>query len=157
MKSPAFPEVREAIEYRLEQINELLGELEYEYEEYTAQEFYDYLSGEIFCGDKVTLLDIIGNEYLMIHHVIETSELKKMGLKLDAETGKRSPTESMYKAHLFAVDYELNYALLLEDYYWLKHRLSYHEEFLKNDSNMPRTLKPQAEEILRNYGRYREA
>ncbi|MEM2108530.1 MAG: hypothetical protein QXL10_04525, partial [Candidatus Bathyarchaeia archaeon] len=49
----------------------------------SAQEFVDYMTGEIFSEDTTTLEDVLGNEYLLVHELVEINELKKMGLTID--------------------------------------------------------------------------
>ena len=67
MNPPSFNDLKESIEYRLEQTNELLVELEYEVVECSADEFYGYISRDTHHGSAVSIRDIIGNEYLMFH------------------------------------------------------------------------------------------
>ncbi|MFW6108992.1 MAG: hypothetical protein ACOC6N_00935, partial [archaeon] len=58
--------------------------------------------------------------------------------------------------HLKAMDYELGYSLILEDYYWLKHRLGQHARDIKNDVNMPDSLKGKAMEIYDSFIEYKD-
>ena len=155
MGSPSFDEVKDSIEYRLGQIYELLDELGYQLSRCTAKEFYDYMTGETYTGDKVTLLDVIGNEYLLLHEAYEISELKRLGVEIGVNTLMESAKEKIYEAHLNAMEFELDYALLLEDYYWLKLRLGHHEKVVNDDPWMPDSWKTRAREILENYVQYR--
>jgi hypothetical protein len=155
MGSPSFDEVKENIEYRLSQVYELLDELEYQLNKCTPKELYDYMTGETYSGDKITLLDVIGNEYLLLHEAYEISELKRLGVEIGSKTLMEASKEKIYEAHLNAMEFELDYALLLEDYYWLKHRLSHHEDVVNDDQWMPKGCKPRAREILENYVKYR--
>jgi hypothetical protein len=156
MGSPSFDEVKENIEYRLGQVYELLEELEYQLNKCTSRELYDYMTGETYTGDKITLLDVIGNEYLLLHEAYEISELKRLGVEIGVNTLVESPKEKIYEAYLNAMEFELDYALLLEDYYWLKHRLGHHEKVVNDYSWIPESQKPRAREILENYTQYRE-
>ncbi len=155
MGSPSFDEVKENIEYRLGQVYELLDELEYNLNKCTPRELYDYMTGETFTGDKITLLDVVGNEYLLLHEAYEISELKRLGVAIGTKTLTEASKENIYEAHLNAMEFELDYALLLEDYYWLKHRLGHHEDVVNDDPWMPESQKPRAREILENYTQYR--
>ena len=155
MGSPSFDEVKDGIEHRLGQVYELLGELEYQLNKCTPKEFYEYMTGETFSEDKITLLDVIGNEYLLLHEAYEISELKKLGVEIGVNTLMESPKEKICEAHLNAVEFELDYALLLEDYYWLKLRLDHHEKAVNDDPRMPESQKPRAREMLENYLQYR--
>jgi len=155
MNPPSFQDLKESIEYRLEQTNELLGELEYEVVECNADEFYGYISRDTHHGSAVSVRDIIGNEYLMFHEVVEVSELKRLGVPVGEDTHSKGPQEKVYEAHLSAMEFELEYALLLEDYYWLKHRLAYHGTTLK-DKNLGGELGERAQDVYDHYKMYRD-
>jgi len=157
MNPPAFTELKESIEYRLEQTNEILEELEYEVAECGADEFYGYISRDAHHGKAVTIRDIIGNEYLMFHEVVEVSELKRLGVPVGEDTHSKGPREKVYEAHLNAMEFELEYALLLEDYYWLKHRLDYHGATTLKDKNLGGELKERAHEIYDHYKKYSDS
>lgn len=154
MGPPSFQEMKESIEYRLEQTNELLGELEYDVVECSADEFYGYISRDSHHGPAVTVRDIIGNEYLMFHEVVEVSELKRLGVPVGDDTHSKGPQDKVYEAHLNAMEFELEYALLLEDYYWLKHRLAYHEATARKYKNLGGELRERTQEIYDHYKQY---
>jgi hypothetical protein len=154
MNTLAFEDIKVAIEYRLEQIYEILGELEYEYMECSAQEFYDYVVGETFTEGRVTMRDILGNEYLMLHEIVEICELKKNGIEINQKTIMNTNKEIIYTCHFYAMGFELDYSLLLEDFYWLKHRLGHHEKLLDDELNLPSRLKDRGTEIYNAYEQY---
>ncbi len=156
MVTPSYEEIQEIIEFRLDQVIELLNEFEYEFNECTPKELYDYLTGENFKETKITFLDRIGNEYLFLHSIIEISELKEAGIEINNKTIVDTPKEVLYSAHLKAMDYELGYSLILEDYYWLKHRLAQHARDIKNDVNMPDSLNGKAMEIYDTFIEYKD-
>jgi hypothetical protein len=156
MGPPSFEDLKESIDYRLQQTGEILGELEYELADCSADEFYGYISRDTHHGSAVTVRDIIGNEYLMFHELVEVSELKRLGIPVGEDTHSKSPREKVYEAHLNAMEFELEYALLLEDYYWLKHRLTYHWATTLKDKNLSGELKERAQEIYDHYKMYRD-
>lgn len=125
MEAPPFQEVQEVLEFRANQVYELLEEFKYEFKRCTPQELYQYLVGESKRDPSQTFRDRLGNEYLLLHTIIEISELKEAGLEVNEETPMKAPPEKLLDAHLKATDYELGYSLILEDYYWLKHRLAH--------------------------------
>ncbi|HDO41683.1 MAG TPA: hypothetical protein ENH03_02140 [Candidatus Bathyarchaeota archaeon] len=47
--------------------------------ELSVREFSDFMTGEFFSEDTTTLSDVLENEYLMIHEVVEINELKRIG------------------------------------------------------------------------------
>jgi hypothetical protein len=120
----------------------------------SAKEFYDYMTGEIFSEDPTTLQDVLNNEYIMIHELVEISELKKAGRKIDKHVIMETPKITIYTAHSNAMEIELKYALHKRDTYWAKNRLRQHKEsVLDDDPNLPEELRPRAEEIYEKYRR----
>jgi hypothetical protein len=120
----------------------------------SAKEFHDYMTGEIFSEDPTTMQDVLNNEYIMIHELVEISELKKTGRRIDKHVIMETPKIPFYKAHLNAMETELQYALHKRDTYWAKIRLRQHKEsILDDDPNLPEELRPRAEEIYEKYRR----
>ena len=99
------------IENKIEATKKALRSISYVVKEVSAREFYDFMTGEIFSEDKTTLDDVLGNEYLMVHELVEINELKKMGRTIDKRVIVDSPKTVIYDAHLTAMQTELNYAL----------------------------------------------
>ena len=142
----------EEIKGKIKRAREALKSIGYVAEDVSAQEFHDYMTGEIFSEDTTTLQDVLGNEYLMVHELSEMSELKKMGRTIDKRVIVDSPKTVIYKAHFKAIELELQYAMLKKDHFWVKVRLKQHKEsVLEDDPNLPESLKPRGEEILRKF------
>jgi hypothetical protein len=140
------------IDTRIEATRRALTSISYSIEEVSAQEFYDYMTGEIFSDDPTTLDDVLGNEYLMVHELVEMNELKKMGRTIDKRVIIDSPKTVIYDAHLTAMETELRYAFNKKDYYWVKIRLRHHKEsVLDDDPNLPEEMRPRAEELFRTF------
>jgi hypothetical protein len=156
MAAPSYEEIEEVIEFRLNQVIELLEEFDYELNKCTAKELYDYLIGKSFKEEKLTFRERLGNEYLLLHSVIEISELKAINIQIGIKTKLNTPKEQLYAAHLKAMDYELGYSLILEDFYWLKHRLGMYARDIKTDDHLPETLKPRAMEIYKTFIEYKD-
>jgi transposase len=136
-------EIREKIKTAMK----IIENLGYKVEDVSAKEFYDWMTGEIFSEDITTLRDVLGNEYLMIHELVEISELKKIGIKINKRVIVDSPKETIYNAHFFAQEFEMNYALAKKDYYWVKLKLRDHRRVLCDDPNLPDELRPVAQAI----------
>jgi hypothetical protein len=118
----------------------------------SAKEFFDYMMGPIFSDDPTTLRDVLGNEYIMIHELVEISELKKIGRKINKHTIMETPKIPFYKAHLNAMETELKYALYRRDTFWAKVRLREHKEsVVDDDPNLPEELRLKAKEIYEKY------
>jgi hypothetical protein len=142
------------IENKIEATKKALRSISYVVKEVSAQEFYDYMTGEIFSEDVTTLDDVLGNEYLMVHELVEINELKKMGRTIDKRVIVDSPKTVIYDAHLTAMQTELNYALYKKDYFWVKIRLRQHKEsVLDNDPNLPEEMRPRAEKLFEKFRR----
>jgi hypothetical protein len=156
MAAPPFEEIAEIIEFRLNQVVELLDEIEYELNTCTPRELYDYLTGKNFKDSKITFRDRLGNEYLFLHSIIEISGLKDAGVEINQKTITNTPKEVLYDAHLKATDYELGYSLILEDYYWLKHRLGQLGQDIEMDEHLPESLKERAKEICGSFQEYKD-
>jgi len=114
----------------------------------SPREFYDYMTGQTPTGDTITILDVLDNEYLMIHEVVEISELKKKGVPINKQTVLM--IHPNYETHYTATEYELDYALVKEDFDWLKVRINHAKSWLK-DPDMPQYLILRCEAIIRKF------
>jgi hypothetical protein len=142
------------LEAKIARAEEALKRFGYGQVDVSAREFYDWMTGEIFSDGPTTLRDVLGNEYIMIHELVEIGELKKMGRTIDKRVIVDSPRTMIYDAHLTAMETELKYALHMGDTYWAKIRLRQHKEsVLDDDSNLPEELRPGAEKIYEKYRR----
>lgn len=140
------------IENKIEATKKALRSISYVVKEGSAQEFYDYMTGEIFSEDPTTLDDVLGSEYLMVHELVEINELKKMGRTIDKRVIVDSPKTVIYDAHLTAMETELDYALNKKDYFWVKIRLRHHKEsVLDDDPNLPEEMRPRAEKLFEKF------
>ena len=120
----------------------------------SPQEFFDYMTGEIFSDDPTTLRDVLNNEYIMIHELVEISELKKIGRRIDKRVIMETPKIPFYTAHFDAMETELKYALYKRDTFWARIRLRQHKEsVVDDDPNLPEELRPRAKEIYEKYRR----
>jgi hypothetical protein len=142
------------IDSKIRKAQEALKGFGYSAVDVSAREFYDYMTGEIFSDDPTTLRDVLGNEYIMIHELVEIGELKKTGRKIDKRVIVGTPKIPFYTAHLNAMETELKYALSKGDTYWMRMRLKMHKDsVLDDDPNLPEELRPKAEEIYEKYRR----
>jgi hypothetical protein len=142
------------IDVKIRHAREALEQFGYGSVDVSAEEFYDYMTAEIFSDDPTTLRDVLGNEYIMIHELVEIGTLKKTGRKIDKRVIMETPKIPFYTAHFSAMETELKYALYKGDTYWAKIRLKQHKEsVLDDDPNLPEELRPRAEEIYEEYRR----
>ena len=61
------------IKAKVEKAGKALEAVGYVAEPVSAQEFHEYMTGEIFSDDSTTLDDVLGNECLMMHETAERS------------------------------------------------------------------------------------
>jgi hypothetical protein len=140
------------IDCRIRQAKEALKQFGYEAADVSSKEFYDYMTGEIFSDDSTTLRDVLNNEYIIIHELVEISELKRIGRKLDKHVIMETSKTPFYTAHFDATETELKYALYKHDTYWAKIRLrQYKEDIVDDDPNLPEELRVRAREIYEKY------
>lgn len=140
------------IEKKIESTEKALQSIGYSVGEVSARKFYDYLTGETFTGDTTTVADVVGNEYLMVHELVEINELKQKGRIIDKRVVVDSPKTVIYDAHFTAMETELEYALHKKDYFWIKIRLRQHREsVLEDDPYLPEEFRPRAEELLEKF------
>lgn len=140
------------IKMKIREAAERLRGFGYESKLISPREFYDYMTGETPTGDITTLEDVLANEYLIIHEVVEISELKRMGVPIN----KRTVVEfhpRVYEAHLTATEYELDYAVRKGDYAWLKNRLDLAKSWLA-DEYMPKELIPRYMALIRRFSEH---
>ena len=113
------------------------------------RELLEYLTGPTTTGDGITIGEILGSRYLMVHEAVEVMDLKRMGLTVDRWTAVRYPSE-VYEAHLRAAEVELLLAEGEGDERWLERRLRDVESWLQ-DPKLPKHLKERCEGLLRRF------
>ena len=143
----SYNDLRDRIILKLKEATGKLREMEYESQHIAPREFFDYMTGETPTGDIITILDVLKNDFLMIHEAVEISELKKNGIPINNQTVIIYYPE-VYKAHLSAMDYELTHALNKRNYIWLKRRL---RVFTLEDQYLPQEFKDLQEELAPQY------
>lgn len=143
----SFNDLKQVIEEKLEEAIKTLKTNNYDTTSITPTEFYNYMTGEIFSEDETTINDVLASLNLMIHEVIEINELKKQGKTIDKQVIIDSPRELIYKVHLKAMEYELDYLQKQGETKLLKKRLHAHYKVLTTDPNLPEDMKPLAQRI----------
>ncbi len=122
--------------------------LDFEAEVISGKEFRDYMVGGTVSGDRYTLRDVLSNPYLMVHEVVEMSELKGNGVRIDSGTVRRlGLSPQMYEAHLKAVECELRLALRDKEIPWIRSRLRDMQIWLK-DEHLPKELMPRFRDLI---------
>ena len=137
-QSYAFEDMLEEIEEKIEKTEAILAERGYRYGHVEPSEFFDFMTGETPTGDTVTLRDVLDNRYLLVHELVETSELKKREIPLGKETVKTFHPE-VYEVHMNAFEFELDMAIDEGDHAWVEQRLKLVDSWLEDES-MPSHL-----------------
>jgi len=145
----SYDALSKRINERLRDALKILKELGYESQHVSPKEFYDYMTGETPTGDTITIIDVLGNDFLIVHEIVEISELKKMGIPIGRHTIIMFHPK-VYEAHFIATEYELDYALDKKDYDWLKVRISHAKSWLEDDY-LPQHLVPRCRAILKRF------
>jgi len=136
----------EEIESKIEKARRILESLNYHLE-VSVQDLVDYMSTDTYTEDKVNLRDVLENEYLLIHELVEINEWKKRDFKIHRRIIVDSPRTLVYTTHYIALEKEIEYALQRGDYAWVKERIRSQLE----DPYMPEEFKPQAKPILKKF------
>ena len=110
-----------------------------------------YLNAETPYPD-IPLEDIIGNELLLAHEVVEVCELKRMGLKVTRDVIVKHH-DKVYEAHLKAAEIEFKLAEMMGRKDHIKARLRDVEDWCE-DPLLPSHLKPECLELLNKYKTY---
>ena len=116
----------------IELTEEILTARGYEYTRVEPWEFIDYITGPTPTGDQTTLEEILEKRYLTIHEVVETSELKKMGVPLDESTATEHFQE-VFASHIVAFEEELSLARDEGSDDWVEERLRLLDVWLEDD------------------------
>lgn len=146
--------MKQEVAKRIREASEMAQTLGYQPIEISVSEFLDYLTGETLTGDTTTPEEILTSDYLMLHEVVEISELKKRSIPVDKQTMKTHTVET-YTAHLKATDVEFTYALKIGARGWLQKRLTIAQCWF-DDPYLPLPLEPQYRALLKKYSRYLE-
>jgi len=151
----SYSDLHDRIATKLKEAQERLKEMAYESRQISPREFYDFMTGETPTGDTINILNVLDNEYLMIHEVVEISELKRMGILIDKQTVMRIFPE-VYEPHYTATEFELDYALDKNDHNWLKIRIEHAKSWLEDD-NMPQHLVERYKAMIKRFSEVLES
>jgi len=108
------------------------------------------MTGETVSGDRIPLEEVLSNEFLMLHEVVEISELKKKGITIGEMTVVNCHPKTIYETHITAAEYEIKYALNKGDLAYVKLRLAYMREWLE-DENLPKELAPKLKSMVEKF------
>ena len=134
-----YRDVVEKITAEVKEASRKLKTMGYQSYSISSREFYDYMTGETPTGDTITILDVLDNEFLMMHEVVEISELKSQGIPIDKQTVMKSHPK-VYENHYKATEYELDYALDKGNYDWVGIRIGHAKSWLEDPDLSPHLI-----------------
>ncbi len=105
------------------------------------------MTGKTVSGDRITLEEVLRSEFLMVHEVVEISELKKKGVVIDDMTVVNCHSKTIYEAHLTATEYEIKHAFNKGDLAYVKLRIIHVREWL-DDENLLKELIQKLKSII---------
>ncbi|MDK2914203.1 MAG: hypothetical protein PWQ79_1118 [Thermococcaceae archaeon] len=110
------------------------------------------MTAETYENDKYTPEDILSNEYLLFHELVEIECLKRKGLRITPRVIMENP-EKAYECHLKALEEELRFALNDGNIEWVKRRLNDIKTYL-SDPFLPEWLKEEPIRVINEFGKY---
>lgn len=131
---------------RVENANSLARRAGYEPEVISRDELLNYISGESYEPDLLNSEEILSDELLLLHEIVEISELKRMGFTIDSKTIMRAYPHT-YEAHLTAMEVELRVASLIGRREHILKRIIDLKNYLK-DEYLPGFLRKRVLELI---------
>ncbi len=138
------------IQMKIEHIEIILAKESIDYHHISAGELIEYFKGPAPSGDLTTLSDILENRWLLIHELVELSELKKLKLEIFSSLLRTHPAEVDY-AHIIALEYELKFANQGGDNEWVIRRIRGIKSWLADDEKMPSEIKSRCHKLIEKY------
>ena len=115
----------------------------------TAEELIAYFEGEAPSGDSIELEMVLQSKWLLLHELVELSELKRRGFTITAELLLSHP-EDVFRCHLIATACELEIADKEGDDLWIQKRLQDVQQWLE-ESTLKADLKEKCLQLLQKY------
>ncbi|HUT82786.1 MAG TPA: hypothetical protein VMZ29_16440 [Candidatus Bathyarchaeia archaeon] len=114
-----------------------------------VQELQAYFEGDAPSGDSITLDMVLQKKWLLVHEIIELSELKKQSFTINSNLLFTQPAE-VFNAHLIATEWELALALKENDRQWIQKRLKDIQSWLA-DTSLNNELKARCKKLYQMY------
>jgi hypothetical protein len=118
----------------------------------TSREMITYFDGEAPSGDTTTLRDAVNQRWLMIHEIIEVSELRRRHLNISASI-LRNHAREVHECHLVASRIEFGLARQENDSEWLRTRVPLIRSW-RNDDGMTDEIWTKYLELEREFREY---
>ncbi len=115
----------------------------------SAEEIVEYLNADSYEDDLFALRDIVKNEYLLLHEIVEVCCIKKRGVKISKYVILKNPG-LVYECHLKAIDRELEYAKENGDFEWISKRAKDIKSYLE-DPFLPENLRDEVKRLIEKW------
>lgn len=135
---------------KIDHIEIILEKEPIDYHHISAGELIEYFTGPAPSGDLTTLSDVLENRWLLIHELVELSELKKLNLEIFSSLLRTHPVEVDY-AHIIAMESELKFANQGGNHEWVIRRVRGIKSWLVDDEKMPTDLKTRCHQLIEKY------
>ncbi|MFQ6089265.1 MAG: hypothetical protein ACE5K0_10240 [Candidatus Methanofastidiosia archaeon] len=133
------------IQDRLEKAKETLREYGYICD-VSVKDLIGYLSADTY-DETLSIDDILKKHLLVIHELVEIDEIKEMGLRITKDVIIKN-YERIYKAHLKAVEVELEIAKDIGEFKHIEEKIGWIISWLE-DPRLPPELRYKCERIYR--------
>ncbi len=144
--------LRELVQEKLAEAEHLLELVDYK-NLTSVDDILLYYSADTFYED-LSLEQVLKNIFLVVHELVEISEIKKMNLQLTKNVILKNPSK-IYKAHLIATEKELKIAFLVDNIEHIKRRRKDVEDWL-SDPYLPGSLVEKVKQLLKTVDEYIE-
>lgn len=137
------------IQEKIVSMSEYLRKHKYPIVKIKAEELIAYFEGDAPSGDTTTLEQVLQSKWLLVHELVEISELKKQGYTIIFDLLVSKPTV-VFQAHLIATDWEFQLARKEADNEWIKKRLNDVKNW-SEDPNLKSSSSSKCRELLQKY------
>ncbi len=132
---------------KISKASEMCLSVDYLPEQVSPQELMDYLSAESYEEDLIGIDRILEDDLLLLHEIVEISELKRMGFAISPRILMKAYPKT-YEAHLTALEVEIKVAAHLGRCDRLQGRISDLSTYL-DDEYLPAYLRGKVIELRR--------
>ena len=139
------------LQRKIDEIVIILQEHNYDLTEVYSKDLINYFSFEAPTGDTTMLKDVAENKWLLVHEIVEISELKKKKLPLSIDVFTAYHDE-LYECHVTATEWEFKLALISGEKAWIRKRISLVDMWLEVDS-MSDDSRKRCKNIIQKYSK----
>lgn len=140
-----------SLQERIDGVGRLLRQYRFAYVPVYVADLQRYFDGEAPSGDVTTLADVVRSYWLLVHEVVECSELKRRGYEPSVTLLHDEPS-LVEEVHLVAFEWELWLAMEQGDLGWVEKRLPLVNVWLDCDEEIGQFERETCQRLLDEYG-----